>query len=33
MNFAVDLTGNKVQGVRAASADAKVIGSPEFQRR
>jgi uncharacterized protein (DUF1800 family) len=33
MNFAVDLAGNKLQGIRVASADAKQLGSPEFQRK
>src|SRR5579884_1137201 len=33
MNFAVQLASNKVPGVKVESADAKVLGSPEFQKR
>jgi uncharacterized protein (DUF1800 family) len=33
MNFALQLADNKVPGVKVGTADAKVIGSPEFQKR
>ena len=33
MNFALQLADNKVPGVKVETADAKVIGSPEFQKR
>jgi hypothetical protein len=34
MNFAVQLTQNRVLGVKvAASPSAETIGSPDFQRR
>ncbi len=33
MNFAVQLAGNKVPGVKVEAADASVLGSPEFQKR
>jgi uncharacterized protein (DUF1800 family) len=33
MNFAVQLAGNKVPGVKVESADASVLGAPEFQKR
>ena len=33
MNFAVQLAGNKLPGVKVGTADASVLGSPEFQRR
>jgi uncharacterized protein (DUF1800 family) len=33
MNFALQLANNKVPGVKVETADAKVIGSPEFQKR
>jgi hypothetical protein len=34
MNFAVQLSQNKVTGVKvAATASAETIGSPDFQRR
>jgi uncharacterized protein (DUF1800 family) len=32
MNFALQLADNKVPGVKVETADAKVIGSPEFQK-
>jgi uncharacterized protein (DUF1800 family) len=33
MNFAVQLAGNKVQGVKVESADASMLGAPDFQKR
>lgn len=33
MNFALQLADNKVPGVKVETADAKMIGSPEFQKR
>jgi uncharacterized protein (DUF1800 family) len=33
MNFAVQLANNKVPGVKVETADAAVLGSPEFQKR
>jgi uncharacterized protein (DUF1800 family) len=33
MNFALQLAGGKVPGVRVETADAAVLGSPEFQKR
>jgi uncharacterized protein (DUF1800 family) len=33
MNFAVQLASNQVPGVKVETADAKALGSPEFQKR
>jgi uncharacterized protein (DUF1800 family) len=33
MNFAVQLANGKVPGVKVETADAQVLGSPEFQKR
>jgi uncharacterized protein (DUF1800 family) len=33
MNFAVQLAGNKVQGVKVSAGEASVLGSPEFQKK
>ena len=33
MNFALQLADNKVPGLKVETADAKLIGSPEFQKR
>jgi uncharacterized protein (DUF1800 family) len=33
MNFAVQLAGNRVQGVKVESADASMLGAPDFQKR
>jgi uncharacterized protein (DUF1800 family) len=33
INFAVQMAGGKVPGVNVQTADASVLGSPEFQKR
>jgi hypothetical protein len=33
MNFALQLANGKVPGVKVETADAAVLGSPEFQKR